>query len=129
MNEKKFEIPFEKEEEKRQLNLVAQCYEDKEAEINGRKYTFDKTKHTLRLKIFAFQSSIAQDMKVHNFEFLDTNKFREIEKLMFQYVFFEGQMLGTLKNHFEEYGEDYITLITIAMAVFTYPLHKGGRTS
>tara|TARA_Y100000310_G_C20417199_1_gene684898 strand:- start:289 stop:657 length:369 start_codon:yes stop_codon:yes gene_type:complete len=103
-------------------------YDDKIAEINGREYEFTKTVHTRRRQVFAFYSSIQDDIARQDFSFLVTPQFAKIEKLINEIVLFDGDKLSSLNEHWEEYPGDYIQFISVALGVVSYPFLSGAVT-
>lgn len=115
-------------EEQKQLDQVKAIYEDGVATINGHDYTFNKMTFGERRKVFSFLTTIQSELAVGNFGFLDTKVYKEdIEKVIFRNVTLDGMTLSK-KNVFddEEYMGDYVTFITNALAVISYPFSKGG---
>ena len=110
-------------------DLIKQTYEDGEAEINGRKYTFSKFVHAERRKVFAYMSSIQELLVRGDFSFLDNSTYLGIEKLIFDKVLFEGVQLSKKQHHFEQYPEDYILLVSTCLQVISYPFLKGSPTA
>lgn len=103
------------------LAQIRAVYEDGEAEINGRKYRFQKMQHMERRKVFAFYSSVQHQLNQSNFSFLDTTQFAEVEKVMWNAITLDGEMISKRRDHWEECPEDYINLIAVAMGVMSYP--------
>lgn len=100
---------------------VRGVYEDGEAEINGRIYKFHKMQHVERRKVFAFYTSVQAQLQVQNFAFLDTAAFAQVEDVMWKNVSFDGCAISRSRDHWEEYPEDYMTLVATAMGVMSYP--------
>lgn len=104
--------------------MKAVC-EDGVATINGRDYKLTAMTHSERVKVFSFYASPSNTAAMNSFEFLDDPKYKEVEKVMFSRITFEDMQLSKLPNHFEEYPEDYIILISTAMGAMSYPFMKG----
>lgn len=104
--------------------MKAVC-EDGVATINGRDYKITAMTHSERVKVFSFYASPSNTAAMNSFEFLDDPKYKEVEKVMFSRITFEDMQLSKLPNHFEEYPEDYIILISTAMGAMSYPFMKG----
>lgn len=115
------------EKQKKALEMIKAVYDDGYAEINGNRYEFAKMTHKKRRKVFAFFTGIASEMTRQSMEFLDTERFEEIERLMFDYVLFDGVQLSKQPEHFEEYAGDYIMLITTALQVISLPFMAGSN--
>ena len=64
-----------------------------------------------------------------NFAFMDSDKFNEIEKVIYGLTKFNGDLLKVINGHFEDYAEDYIEFIVLAMGVISYPFLRGKITS
>lgn len=108
------------------LALVAAVYDDGFATINGRDYQFLKMTHDKRRKVFAFYSSVARQVAEQSFGFLDWPDYLAVEKVIFDYITFDGNLLSKRRDHFEEFPEDYLILITTAMGVMSYPFVRAG---
>lgn len=105
--------------------MKAVC-EDGVATINGRDYKLTAMTHSERVKVFSFYASPSNTAAINSFEFLDDPKYKEVEKVMFSRITFEDMQLSKLPNHFEEYPEDYILLISTAMGAMSYPFMRAG---
>ena len=103
------------------LAQIKAVYEDNEAEINGRKYRFQRMQHMERRKVFAFYSSVQHQLNASNFSFLDTPQFSEVEKTMFGAITIDGELVSKRRDHWEEFPEDYLQLVAVAMGVMSYP--------
>lgn len=103
------------------LAQIRGVYEDGEAEVNGRTYKFHKMTHVERRKVFAFQSSVQGQLAAGNFAFLDTPVFAQVEEVMWKNISFDGSVITKLRDHWEEYPEDYMMLVSTAMGVMSYP--------
>lgn len=115
------------EKQKKALEMIKAVFNDGFAEINGNRYDFAVMTHKKRRKVFAFFTSIASGLSRQSLEFLDTDRFDEIEKLMFDYVLFDGVQLSKLPDHFEQYPGDYVMLITTALQVISLPFMGGSN--
>ena len=113
-----------KEKQEAGLAQIRAVYEDGEAEVNGRIYKFHKMMHVERRKVFAFQSSVAQQLSAGNFAFLDTPAFAQVEEVMWKNVSFQGSAISKLRDHWEEYPEDYMKLVSATMGVMSYPFMR-----
>jgi len=100
---------------------IRAVHEDGEAEINGRTYKFHKMQHIERRKVFAFYTSVQQQLHVQNFAFLDTAAFAQVEDVMWKNITFDGSAISKLRDHWEEFPEDYINLVATTMGVMSYP--------
>lgn len=114
----------EQEQAKQAQNLVKALYEDGVATINGRDYYFLKMTHVNRRKVFAFYSSVQHQLRSENMAFLDTPQYAAVEQVMWDSVTFEGATISKLRDHWEEYPEDYLKLVSSTMAVMSYPFMR-----
>lgn len=115
------------EKQKKALEMIKAVYDDGYAEINGNRYDFAKMTHKKRRKVFAFFTGVASEMTRQSMEFLDTERFEEVERVMFEYVLFDGVQLSKQHDHFEEHSGDYIMLITTALQVISLPFMAGSN--
>ena len=127
MTGQKAKKPKTKEQEA--LDQIKAVYDDNCAEINGRKYKFTITTHITRRKIFAFFSKVQHDIKRGDFSFLASSEFAKIEKEINNIITFDGNLLGKIDDHWEEYPEDYLNFISVALGVISYPFLKGNLTA
>ena len=111
------------------LAQLKESFENGSLSINGREYEICKMTHGQRVKVFAYFTSIANDAMSGNFAFMDSDKFNEIEKVIYGITKFNGDLLKVVNGHFEEYAEDYIEFIVLAMGVISYPFLRGKITN
>ena len=116
-----------KEQQKKALEMIKAVYKDGFAEINGNRYDFAAMTHKKRRKVFAFFTGIASELSRQSLEFLDTDRFEEIERLMFDYVLYDGVQLSKQPDHFEAFPGDYVMVVTTALQVISLPF-MGGST-
>lgn len=109
-------------------DMIKQVFDESQAEINGRKYDFAKFVHAERRKVFAFASTVQYQLAAGDFSFLEAPAYAPVEKMMFDKILFEGGQLSKRPNHFEDYPEDYIMLVTTALQVISYPFMRGNPT-
>lgn len=114
-----------KEKQNKALEMIKAVYKDGFAEINGNRYDFAAMTHKKRRKVFAFFTGIASELSRKSLEFLDTERFDEIERLMFDYLLFDGVQLSKQPDHFEEHPGDYVMLITTSLQVISLPFMAG----
>lgn len=115
-------------EQQKALEQIKAVYDDGFAEINGREYHFLKMRHEQRRKVFAFYTAVAHEVQSGSFAFMDTPKFAEVEKVMFNSITFDGSLISKLPEHWEEYAEDYVTLVATALGVMSFPFLRGRLT-
>lgn len=111
------------------VSQLKESFENGSLSINGREYEICKMTHGQRVKVFAYFTSIANDAMGGNFSFMDSDKFNEIEKVIYGLTKFNGDLLKVINKHFEDYAEDYIEFIVLAMGVISYPFLRGKITS
>lgn len=109
------------EQREKAMAQVKAAYEDSEAEINGRKYKFHKMTHVERRKVFAFYTSVQRQISTQDFSFLDTPQYANVEEVMWSNISFDGVTISKSRDHWEEFPEDYINLLSVAMGVMSYP--------
>lgn len=110
------------------LSMIKAVYDDGVAEINGREYHFTKMRHEKRRRIFAFYTSIANELQSGSFAFLDSKNFSDIEKLINDSILFDGSLISKMPDHWDEYPEDYITFVSTALGVISYPFLRGNSS-
>jgi len=117
------------EQKKAALAMIRAVYEDGEAEINGRVYTFNEMKHKQRLKVFAFYTQVSDNVQRGNFGFLATPEFENVEKVLNDVITFDGSLLSRLgEAHWEKHPDDYLTFISTALPVISYPFFSASVT-
>jgi len=116
-----------KDKQKEALDMIRAVYDDGYAEINGNRYEFATMTHKKRRKVFAFFTGIASELGRQSLEFLDTDRFEEVERVMFDYVLFDGIQLSKQPDHFESYPAGYVILVTTALQVISWPFMGGSN--
>ena len=108
-----------------QMEQIKAVYEDGKAVINGREYVFTVMTFSERRKVFAYMSSMQEQLNKGDFSFLEESKYREIERdIFYKRVTVDGMSLFK-KNVLEENPEDYIIFVSTALMVISYPFLKG----
>lgn len=110
------------------MEMIKAVYDDGFAEINEREYHFLKMRHQQRRSVFAFFSSIQRDIQRQDFSFLDDPRFKNVEKIIESSVSFDDSLLAKLPNHWDEYPQDYLTFVSTALAVISYPFMPASAT-
>ena len=105
----------------KQQEVIAECWKDKCMTINGRDYVFTKFKHEQRRKVFAFLTSIVEQLEKRDMSFLDTARFKEIEQIMCERITLDDMQISKIKDHWEEHPEDYLQFVTVGMQVIAHP--------
>lgn len=117
------------DQQKQGLEMIKAVYEDGFAEINGREYHFLKMRHQQRRSVFAYFSHVQRDIQRGDYSFLDDPRFKEIEKQVVNAsVTFDDHLLAKLPNHWDEYPQDYLTFVSTALAVISYPFMPASVT-
>ena len=116
-----------KEKQQKAMAMIKAVYGDGFAEINGNRYDFAAMTHKKRRKVFAFFTGVASDLSRQSLEFLDTERFEEIERVMFDYVLYDGVQLSKQPEHFESFPGDYVMLVTTALQVISLPFMGGSN--
>lgn len=102
--------------------MIKAIFEDGEAEINGRKYTYLRMTHRQRRKVFAFYSKVSHRIQAQDISFIDTPEFDAIEAVIQAAVTFDSSLLSKLgDSHWEAHPADYVTFITTSLAVISFP--------
>ena len=105
--------------------MIKAVYDEQMAEINGREYRFTSTVHKTRRKIYAFFSRAAPLLAVGDMSFLDWPEFDNIESMIGDMVLVNGMQISKQPKHWDECPEDYMTFISTAMSVISYPFFQG----
>lgn len=105
---------------KKAKKLLKAIIDDKCAEINGRKYILLNIGIRSSLKIFSYYTTVHVLFENSNYSFLDTDKFLEIEAIIFKHTSFENSVLS--EKHFEKYKGDYILYITTMLTAMSFPV-------
>lgn len=110
------------EEQAQARALIKAVYDDGEATINDRVYTFMKMKHKARRKVFAFYSRVSGMVQNRDMSFLDSPDFESVEKVLNESVAYNDSLLSKLGDaHWEKYPSDYVTFIMTALPAISYP--------
>ncbi|MFB1942053.1 hypothetical protein [Salmonella enterica] len=116
-----------KEKQQKALAMIKAVYDDGFAEINGNRYDFAPMTHKKRRKVFAFFTGVASDLSRQSLEFLDSERFEDIERVMFDYVLYDGVQLSKQPEHFESFPGDYVMLVTTSLQVISLPFMGGSN--
>lgn len=118
-----------KSEQEQAADMIAAVYKDGFAEIHGRKYSFMKMQHLKRKQVFAFYTHVKFLINDGDFSFLTSREFEPIERIISDYVTFDGMQISKLPDHWEACPEDYVQYICTALAVISHPFFRGAPTS
>lgn len=113
--------PEQEDQQAQAMSMIKAVYDDGEADINGRAYTFTKMVHKERRKVFAFFTKIQKDVNQGNLWFLESPEFQDVEAIIERRITFNGSALSKLPTHWDLYPEDYVVLIQTALGVISYP--------
>lgn len=111
------------------LEMIKSVYEDKQAEINGRKYDFMAMTHKKRLKVFSSFMTWKNQLENQDFAFMCTDQFDLVSGIIDEHVAFDGMQLSKLPKHWERFPEDYLMFTLTAIQVISYPFLKGNLGS
>jgi len=111
------------------LAQIKAVYEDKCATINGRNYKFGLINHESRVKVFAFYSSVESLLAAGRFDFLTTPEFKAVFELIGNLVTYDDNRLSVLEDHWDEYPEDYLKFVSVALGAISYPFFRGVNIS
>lgn len=107
------------------LAHIKAIYEDGTAVVNGRDYTFTKATHKKRLKVFSYFTGVREQIAKQDFSFMGDEYYESIEQTVSELVTFDGTLLSKKTNHWNEYPQDYMKFITMALGVISYPFLQG----
>lgn len=111
------------------MEMIQAVHNDKCATINGRDYVLTNINHIRRRKVFAFYSSIANQIGTGDMSFIDSKEYLEVEKVINDIVLFDGSSISKIKDHWDDFPEDYIMYVTTMLSVISYPFLRGKITS
>jgi len=107
------------------LDMARKIHEDKCATINGRDYIIANVNHLKRRKVFAYFTRIQKDLQNKDFWFLESSEWAEVEKTIDSVVLFDGNSMTKIRDHWDDYPEDYFLYIQSMMPALSYPFLKG----
>ena len=107
------------------LAEIKAVYDDGVLTINGRDYVFTTAPHKKRLQVFAYFTGIQNMLNVEDLSFMMTKEYSEVASTIEQLVTFNGTLLSKKLNHWNEFPQDYVTFITTALGVVSYPFLHG----
>lgn len=112
------------------IAMIRAVFEDGEAEINGNIYRFMAMTHKKRRKVFAFYTSVQDQVAVKNMSFIDSPEFEPVEAIINDSVTYMDSLLSRLGDqHWENHPADYITFIMTALPVISFPFFPADLTS
>lgn len=106
------------------MAMIKAVADDGVATINDRDYEIKKFNHVDRTTVFAFYSRIGNQIKAGDFSFLTDDQFSKVMKIIEDRVIFDGMQISKMKNHWDEYPEDYLQFVSTMLAVVSYPFMR-----
>ena len=103
---------------------IEQLQEIKEAgshTVNGREYEFNQMQFKQAKKVFAYFTEVANDLEAGRLGFIDTKRFEEIEKILWDNVLFDGMQISKMPHHWGTYTQDYMEVVSVSLGVFSVP--------
>jgi hypothetical protein len=96
-------------------------------EIGENKYTINKMPFRKGRKVYTYFTSIQKKIQESNFDFMETDKFLEIEEAICKYIDYNGSSIYAIntEKHFEKYPSDYDNFIITSLMIFSYPFIAG----
>lgn len=110
------------------MEKLKDAFNDGVLEVNGREYELLPMRHMKRRDVFAYFSTVADDVQGGNFSFLSDPAFKYIEKTMGEHIQYDGSLLSKLPDHWDEYPQDYLEVIATGMGVMSYPFMSANLT-
>lgn len=105
--------------------MIAQAYEDGRVTVNKNVYDFTNMTHKERRTIFAFLTSIKNDLQTGNLSFLDSDRFQKVERIIEESTTFEGMQISKLPSHWDKNLPDYVKFMIAAMGIMSHPFTSG----
>lgn len=109
--------------------MIKAVVDDGEAEINGRTYKFNKMVHKDRRRVFAYYTKIRPQVQRDDLSFMASDEFESVEAIINRTVSYNNSLLDRIDGHWDNYPEDYITFITTALQVISYPFFAASFTA
>lgn len=106
------------------MAMIKAVADDGVATINDRDYEIKKFNHVDRTTVFAFYSRIGNQIKAGDFSFLTDDQFSKVMKIIEDRVIFDGMQISKMRNHWDEYPEDYLQFVSTMLAVVSYPFMR-----
>lgn len=104
--------------------VIAQCVADQEFTIADRTYKMLRVPYRNALKVIGAAQQIERGTIV-----IGDAGWVEMEKELSRHFMLDNSIISKLPDHFQEHPEDYMTFITYAIGMITYPFMKGIATS
>ena len=107
------------------ISQIKAVYEEGVATINGIDYVFTITTHKKRLKVFSYFTPVQERLAAQDLSFMGTKEFDEVMGIIENIVTVEGSLISKKQRHWDERPEDFITFVTTALGVVSYPFLRG----
>ena len=118
------------EEQEAGINEIRGVYEDGFADINGRRYTFHKMRHLDRREVFAYFTTIKEQLFHENFGFMLKPDFSRIEQLVLRSVSCDGMIMAKApEDWWDGREQEYTMLVSMALTVISVPFFPGVHTA
>lgn len=110
------------------LAQIRGVYEDKFAEINGRRYDYHPMRHLDRRAVFAFMSTVQGSLGTGDFGFLATEAYARVEPIMARACSCDGLILDKAGDWWDQHPEDYLIWVATSLQVISFPFFPGALT-
>jgi hypothetical protein len=110
------------------LELAKAINEDKVMTINGRDYQMTAFNHATRKQVFGLYEALGHKTKA-GAQTVATPEWNKLEDILSQRFLYDGMAIDKLTDHWDKYGEDYLTFMNYAMQAVCYPFLKGSLTN
>lgn len=104
--------------------LVKKIHEDKEMVINERVYAMLKFDHKTRLEIMGMVQEMESGKST-----IGSKDWQYAERLLCERFTYKNSSIAKIKDHWEDFPEDYLTFMMYALQVVIYPFLKEKLTS
>ena len=92
-------------------------------------YKFNRFRHKERVKVFGYLTAVAPAMEKGNFEFLSSDAFDQVAKIISENVTVDGMSLQKMDSHWDDHPENFIGFFTTALQFVSFPFLRGGITN
>lgn len=111
------------------ISMLKAVVDDGYAVINERRYDFTNVPFKEARKVFAFYTSIQDQLQAQNLWFLESSEFEAVESIIMSRTLYSGQSINKIGGHWDKYPIDYTIFITTALGVISYPFLPVSDTS
>lgn len=109
------------QEQRQSFEMLKEVYEEKEATINGRVYKLLSMTHQKRKKVFAFYTSIQNEVATGNYSFIGLESWDTIEEIINNHVMLDNDIIAKVSDHFDKYPEDYVIYSFTMLGAMSIP--------